>query len=65
MAGVAGRVPLLTGAARGIGRTTAERHPPGRVFPRGVVAAAIAYLASEEASGISSEVLRVALVSAC
>ena len=46
---------------RFIWRERASAYPPGRVVAAEEVAAAIAFLASEEASGINGEALTVAL----
>ena len=56
-----GRVAVVTGASRGIGRATAERlaREGDRVCPTDVDAA-IPYLASEEASFVSGQNLYVA-----
>jgi len=43
----------------------AASYPPGRVVTPQEVAEMIAFLASEESSGVSGEVIRVALGSVC
>lgn len=89
MTGVEGRVALITGGGRGIGRATAEllasrgaqvmcvarsrqeladvglEYSVADLGSPQEVAEVIAFLASEESSGVSGEAIRVALGGMC
>ncbi len=64
MAGVAGRVAMVTGGGRGIGRATAALLA-SRGATTGEVAELIVFLATEESSGVNGAAIRISLGRIC